>query len=244
MPRQTALLRLIMIVVVMTLPNIFLVSCNAVPLHKKASVSLDPPKVSAAEFAGLKVGLSTDLDEIGTKTFIESRKRKMFVSEAPIFKTTILKYERDTPTAHTLRPDLLQACQFIAVRIELDQRIETAEWLVTTKGQGACHSSDDANPQNYWMIMHTPGHAPEVIASGRAKSIQLWRKGQGELLKRFEAIKSNNVKGVEILCYQEYKSQGKRYVPATSRTEGYIFTPQIPEKTWQPVDEHKYQCRP
>jgi len=244
MPRQTALLRLIMIVVVMTLPNIFLVSCNAVPLHKKASVSLDPPKVSAAEFAELKKGFVGDLRFLDNKAYQKQKKQRLSISTLPIFKTTILKYERTTPTAHTLRPDLLQACQFIAARIELDQRIETAEWLVTTKGQGACHSSDDANPQNYWMIMHTPGHAPEVIASGRAESIQLWRKGQGELLKRFEAIKSNNVKGVEILCYQEYKSQGKRYVPATSRTEGYIFTPQIPEKTWQPVDEHKYQCRP
>jgi len=103
----------------------------------------------------------------------KQKKQRLSISTLPIFKTTILKYERATPTAHTLRTDLLQACQFIAARTELDQRIETAEWLVTTKGQGACHSSDDANPQNYWMIIHIPGHAPEVIASGRAKSIQL-----------------------------------------------------------------------
>ena len=232
------------------LSGTFLAGCKTLPVKKHHAASnsqnamsfAEPARVSAATFAELKTGFVGTLSLLGDKVY--QRKRKLIISKAPWLKKTILLHEKKTPTPHTLRPELLQSCQFIGVRIELDERIETAEWLVTTQGKGACQPTDEVQPQGYWLIMHKPKQQPVVIASGRARSFQLWRKGKGEALKRFEVNKYNQVKGVEILCYQEYQSVGNKYVPGDKRTEGYIASFPDYVKVWQRVDEQKYQCRP
>lgn len=199
--------------------GIFLIGCKTTLVQNASAESktesalpLNPDKVDETIFLGLKMGLSTDLNEIGTESFLRSRKRKMIISKAPYFKNLILAYEKNKPTSNTLPPDSLKACQFVAVRIELDDRIETAEWLVTTQGHGACQSNNKAIPQTYWLVMHHPRQVPHVIQSGRALAFQLWRKGKGEQLKRFETHKYNDIKDTEILCYEAYKSQGENYI--------------------------------
>ena len=246
---KSPLLPAAILMVTAGLSGVFLAGCKTLPVEKRHAapngqnaVSFEPARVSAATFAELKTGFVGTLNLLGDKVY--QRKRKLIISKAPWLKKTILSHEKKTPTPHTLRPELLQSCQFIGVRIELDEHIETAEWLVTTQGKGACQPTDEVQPQGYWLIMHKPKQQPVVIASGRARSFQLWRKGKGETLKRFEVNKYNQVKGVEILCYQEYQSVGNQYVPGDKRTEGYIASFPDYVKVWQRVDEQKYQCRP
>ncbi len=247
---KTPMFHKAMVMLMTGLLGFFLAGCKTLPVEKSSSAPegenmmafVEPKKVSAATFADLKTGFVGTLSQFGDKDY--RRDRKLIISKAPWLKKTILSHEKKTPTLHTLRPELLQSCQFIGVRIELDERIETAEWLVTTQGKEACQPTNEVQPQSYWLIMHKPKQQPVVIASGRAKSFQLWRKGKGEALKRFEVNKYNRVKGVEILCYQEYQSVGNKYVPGDKRTEGYVASFPDYVKVWQRVDEQKYQCRP
>ncbi len=229
--------------------GIFLIGCKTTLVQNASAESktesalpLNPDKADAAMFAELKTGFVGHLNLLKDKDYQKSR--KLIISKAPYFKNLILAYEKTTSTPNALPPNSLKACQFIAARIELDDRIETAEWLVTTQGHGACQSNNEAIPQTYWLVMHHPRQVPRVIQSGRALAFQLWRKGKGEQLKRFETHKYNDIKDTEILCYEAYKSQGENYILRKKYTEGYIFTPLIPEKTWQPVNDPKYRCRP
>ncbi len=145
----------------------------------------------------------------------------------------------------------IKSCQFIAMRIELNGNLETAEWLVTTKGKGKCNPEKDDAPRNFWVIQKYKNQSGRVLHEGRAYRLQI--TGAPDSTKILWAdIYTNNssrIKNIEITCKEQYEIEGNRYKKINEEIQAYkptgsMLNSHTPEMFWEDVTgDSSYQCR-
>ena len=164
-------------------------------------------------------------------------KRPLTVSRVPFLHKVILNSKRGKRVSD---------CQFIAIRVETDGKIETAEWLVTTEEQGSCKTKGGNVPRDYWLIQQKTGVSPHILLSGRGTLISIYKPDTSNL-SMVSTRNSATVKGTFIACYNKYAMQNGRYQLINKRVEadkptGYMYDSHNPEMIWEPVDDPEYQC--
>jgi hypothetical protein len=237
MPNNKPLLILTLLI------NFTLMGCQAMPTNNEVVIPSSPPKIDIATFTRLQKHSLTYLDDLKSKQY--QKKQKFIISTAPYIKATVLAYEKISPTPHTLNNQQLSLCDFIASRIELDNQIKTAEWLITTTGQGHCEvTAGRDQPKTYWLMMHTPKQLPTILIANRAHNFSLRKREKGDILRRFKTNKGDMIEGTDIECSSYFLNKGQGYQVYKQTTEAYVHTVLIPSKTWQPTHHPKHICRP
>ena len=150
----------------------------------------------------------------------------------------------------TNRGQGVKNCQFVAARVELDRNIETAEWLATTKGSGKCNPAKKDVPRNYWVIQQDNNQSGKSLLDGRAYSIQTtgFAGTTNVSWADIHTENSNNVRGADVICYNQYEMQGGHYQLINKRVEAYkptgsMLNEHTPEMYWETVTNNpEYQC--
>ena len=167
-------------------------------------------------------------------------KRPLTVSRVPFLRKVILNSKRGKRVSD---------CQFIAIRVETDGKVETAEWLVTTDNQGGCKTKKLSAPRDYWLIQQKEGAESRIILSSKGTLIQI----NGHISSKdspwntIDTRSTATIKGTFIACYNEYAMQNGHYQLINKRVEadkptGYMYDSYNPEMIWEPVDDPEYQC--
>ncbi len=217
--------------------------CNAKTggaLQGSRSQDIDKRTVSELFNNGISVYLDDIIQRYTMVTTKDDKliKKPLVVSQVPFLRHTILNSKRGKR---------IRDCQFIAIRVEIDGKIETAEWLVTTDNQGSCKTKKQNAPRDYWVIQQKTGVSPHILLSGRGTSISIYKPDTSNLSK-ISTRNSATVKGIFIACYNKYSMQGGRYQLINKRVEankptGSMLNSHTPEMYWETVtDDPEYQC--
>ena len=175
----------------------------------------------------------------------------MKVSSNPLLRQTIVS---------TPRGKVLTACQFRALRIELDGKKATTDWLVTTKGKGArC----DGDTRYFWIIQqgNDSTASAQILLKGRASSVGVKAKNsawsevsvsnRGDIKIKngdkladgsYVQVESSDNDRVEISCRSSFRLQGKQYKVHKESVEANVNTAMMSGKSWQPVNDPRYRC--
>ncbi len=168
-------------------------------------------------------------------------KKPLQVIQTDFIRQSVLK---------TSRGQGVKSCQFVAARVELDRNIETAEWLATTKGYGKCNPAKRDTPRNYWVIQQDNNQSGKSLLEGRAYKILITGFAGGKTISwaDIHTENSNNIRGTEVVCYNQYEMQGGHYQLINKRVEAYkptgsMLNSHTPEMYWETVtDNPEYQC--
>ena len=204
-------------------------------------------------------GRYVDLIDIGRgykKGFVNgklvNKPLDMKLISSPALRQTIL----GTP-----RGKLLSACRFRALRVEVDGRKSTADWLVTTQGKDTRCAG---KTQYFWVIQQakdatTPA---QILLQGRASWVSV-RKPEDSALSEVSVGNSGHVRvrngdklsdgsyvqvdasdhdRVEISCRSKFRMQGRQYQLFKESVEAYVSSAMSYGKSWQPVDDPRYRC--
>ena len=176
----------------------------------------------------------------------------MPVISSPVLRQAILS---------TSRGKALSACRFRAVRVEVDGRKSTADWLVTTRGKGGRCAGDT---QFFWVIQQGSDAASpaQILLQGRASWVSV-RKAKDHALSEVSVGNSGHIKvsngdklsdgsyvqvdasdhgRVEVSCRSKFRLQGKQYKLDTESVEAYVSSAMSSGKSWQSVDDPRYRC--
>ena len=229
-------------------------------LSKSAPKSAKTPQLSDAETLKLfQKGSYVNLVEMGRGY------KKDYVNGKLVDKPLELKLSSNPSLRQTIistpRGKALSVCQFRALRIEVDGKKSTADWLVTTKGKGARCSGDT---QFFWVIQQGDDTSTPalILLQGRASWVSI-EKPKNKALSEvsvgnhgyikikyadtlsdgsYVQVNSSDKGRVEISCRSKLHLQGKHYKFYKESVEAYVESALAPGKTWQPVDDPRYRC--
>ena len=241
MINKKARFRLLTVLISLCL-GVVLQGCNATTgdtLQSSHSKGIDKKTVSELFNNGISVYLDDIIQRYTMVTTKDDKiiKKPLTVSRVPFLRKVILNSKRGKR---------IKNCQFIAIRVETDGKIETAEWLVTTEEQGSCKTKGGNVPRDYWLIQQKTGVSPHILLSGRGTLISIYKPDTSNL-SMVSTRNSTTIKGTFIACYNKYAMQNGRYQLINKRVEadkptGYMYDSHNPEMIWEPVDKPEYQC--
>jgi len=221
-------------------------ACNTSPANVKSDTNSD--NIDKASILKLFYdGLSVDLHDLvqGYSLIINSDnklvKKPLHVLHNSFPLKTILNSKRG---------NALKNCEFIALRVELDGKVITKEWLVTTKGAGKCNPQKKDSPRNFWVIQQNKKQQDKILHEGRAYHIQITGVADPKkvLWSGIYTDNSTHIKNTEVLCHEQYKMQGSRCKQIESniqvyKSTGSMLNSHTPEMYWKTVTgDPDYQC--
>lgn len=225
-------------------------SCGStVVKHRSNTNATSLPRLSDADTSKLfQKGVRIYLNEIskGRRTF---SKKPVKVFKNPLIRKVVLS---------TNRGKELTNCQFLALRIEVDSKKATSDWLVTTKGKGRCSGHE----QYFWIIQQEKAEQAKVLLASRGSYINV-HKVKNSAWSELKVDNSTDIKIksgdklangdwiqvlskdkglVEISCNAKFRIQNSRYQLYSESSEASVNSAMSHGKSWQPVNDPRYRC--
>lgn len=150
----------------------------------------------------------------------------------------------------------LAKCNFNGVNIELDDQINTREYLFTPDNN--CLKLNAYKSKPFWILQYTTNQTPQMVLSTTAYQVRIWKKEAGATKRRIETILNGSAlsrytqKPVEVRCHSAWSFTGSTYTQRTDQSyvEVYRSTPSSSAKSWVVVEgqdpyvalDQNYRC--
>ncbi len=216
---------------------VFMSSCGTIFSSKTLSSNIDSRLLNTLQQHEIKIDLNRPELE-------SSYYKALGLPVIPIpsaMQSFIVMHEKAQPTRYTQKFNVLAQCHFIGLRIELDDKQQTAEWLITPDSDCPNHSPNKVKP--FWMVQQNAMGKREMRVAGRTQMLSIWKKSKNKTKSRMigmsiEVTKPNRFMGksVPVMCHAFWK-EGNEGVYAYEKgfVEVYREDPMIPHKQWMPV---------
>lgn len=162
-------------------------------------------------------------------------KKTVVISRTPHLKQIIMQGKRGKR---------LKDCQFIAARIELDGKPQTADYLITTKGKGHCAT----DVRNYWIVQKSKNQPAKIEMEGLALRVKVYKPRSSNTWSGIKIRSTSRLKNMQLNCDSVYTRKNGRYQLLEENVEAYkptgsMLNSHTPEMYWESVTGDEYHCR-
>ncbi|HHL18616.1 MAG TPA: hypothetical protein ENJ33_02655 [Thiothrix sp.] len=216
---------------------IFMSSCSTLFSSKTLSSNIDLHLLNTLQQHEIKIDLNhPELESPRYKTL-----GLPVIHIPPAMQSLIVTHEKVKPTRYTQKFNVLAQCHFIGLRIELDNKQQTAEWLITPDNHCPSHSPNKVKP--FWIVQQNAMGKREVRVAGRTQMVSIWKKSKNKarsrmISMRIEVTKPSRFTGkpIPVMCHAFWREGNDGvYVYEKGFVEVYRDDPMISHKQWMPV---------
>lgn len=153
----------------------------------------------------------------------------------------IIRYETATPTQHTQVATVLEKCRLIGLRVEIDNKESTAEWMITP--DNACPSNSANKVKTFWIVQRDNEGKQRVLVVDRTQLLSLPAKKP--LKNALKVIKTSievtrpsrfSKESLPVMCHTFWQANNEAvYVRQKGFVEVYREDAMLPNKQWMPV---------
>lgn len=205
-------------------------------------------------FNKLKGGPTLDLVEDGLESKgYQPNGYPVLPLPAPL-KAAILTHEQGSPTPYTPSASALASCQFSGMRIELDDKADTAEWLFTPDNR--CGKQSPHQVKTFWILQQVSNEQPKVLLADRTFRVRIAPKEAAQPMRRValmlksKAPSSYTGKLMDVQCHLSWKYANGTYQKFREFVEVYRQDPMLSGTNWMQVYgsdpyanvDSRYQC--
>ncbi|MBK8452469.1 MAG: hypothetical protein WAQ53_16600 [Thiofilum sp.] len=138
--------------------------------------------------------------------------------------------------------NLLARCNFIGVNIELDDQLNTSEYLFTP--DNSCLKLNSYQSKPFWILQHSANQAPKVVVADSAYQVRILKKAAGSAKRPIETILKGSApsrytqKPMEVRCHGLWNFTASGYTQSSDQSyiEVYRSTPSSSAKSWVIVE--------
>jgi hypothetical protein len=155
-------------------------------------------------------------------------------------KMVVLAQEQIQSTFNSLAPEQLAQCQFLGVKVELDDNLKTSEWLFTT--DNVCTHLKVNQNKPFWVLSQVNNDKPRVLIADRAFQVRIWQQETGNAMRRVAVMTKATAPShytkqpMDVQCHASWVNKNGTYQRVREFVEVYREDPMSKGKNWEVVE--------
>ena len=148
-------------------------------------------------------------------------------SVSSAIRSAVVDYEKRKPTVRTATSAQLARCQLVKLPVELDDRANTTEWLVTIDNN--CPNPSAGKFKTFWVTTQTANKQPKVVIADKADVVSFESLSKGRSNRKISVALSDR----NFRCERYWSKESGVYSSASGHSvqgvEGqYLDTSKCP----------------
>ena len=154
-------------------------------------------------------------------------------------KMVVLAQEQIQSTFSSLTSEHLAQCQFLGVKVELDDNPKTSEWLFTT--DNVCTHLKVNQSKPFWILSQANDNKPTVLIADRAFQVRIWQQEAGNTMRRIAVMTKATAPShytkqpMNVQCHASWINKNGTYQRIREFVEVYREDPMSKGKNWEVV---------